>query len=150
MGIHDDCSAHACPESVESKYARQSLTNIRANVVSFLEIFTGADSLGFDDLIDDEGYEEVSERFVTNLNAVIAAIDVAQNPLYDEAITIDSDAAVTSCTNAFSQPDGGDSSDGVHGCRITGLLKRVTDDLKIDFVTIVDVSIPGSAQTDND
>lgn len=150
MGIHDDCSAHACPESVESKYARQSLPNIRANVVSFLDIFTGADSLGFDDLIDDEGYEEVSERFVTNLNAVIAAIDVAQNPLYDEAITIDSDAAVTSCTNAFAQPDGGDSSDGVHGCRITGLLKRVTDDLKIDFVTIVDVSIPGSAQTDND
>lgn len=150
MGIHDDCSAHACPESVESKYARHSLANIRGNVVSFLDIFTGIDGLGFDDLIDDEGYEEVSERFVTNLNAVIAAIDAAQNPLYEEAIAIDSNAAVTSCTNAFAQPDGGDSSDGVQGCRIAGLLKRVTDDLKIDFVTIVDVSIPGSAQTDND
>ena len=150
MGIHDDCSAQACPDSIESKYARNSLANIRANVVSFLDIFTGIEGLGFDDLIVDEGYEEVSERFVTNLNAVTAAIDAAQNDLYDEAIGIDSDAAVTSCTNAFAQPDGGDAGDGVHGCRITGLLKRVTDDLKIDFVTIVDVSIPGSAQTDND
>lgn len=150
LGIHDDCSSHACPDSIESKYARNSLANIRANVVSFLDIFTGIEGLGFDDLIVDEGYEEVSERFVTNLNAVIAAIDLAQNDLYDEAIGIDSDAAVASCTNAFAQPDGGDASDGVHGCRITGLLKRVTDDLKIDFVTIVDVSIPGSAQTDND
>ena len=34
--------------------------------------------------------------------------------------------------------------------QINGAIKRVTDDLKIDFVTIVGTSIPDSAQTDND
>jgi hypothetical protein len=29
-------------------------------------------------------------------------------------------------------------------------VKRVTDDLKIDFVTIIEVSIPGNVQSDND
>jgi hypothetical protein len=35
-------------------------------------------------------------------------------------------------------------------CSITGLLKRITDDLKIDFVTIVNVPVPGRVQSDND
>lgn len=150
LGIHDDCSARACPESVESKYAKNSLANIGNNTSSFLELFQGGEGSGFDDLIDEAGFPEVSERFVTSLNAAIAAIGVAENSLYDEALAIDNSTSETSCTNAFANPDGGDPSDGVHGCRIAGLLKRVTDDLKIDFVTIVEVSIPGSAQSDND
>jgi hypothetical protein len=30
------------------------------------------------------------------------------------------------------------------------MVKRIVDDLKIDFVTIVNVSIPGGSQADND
>ena len=150
LGIHDECSTYACPENVESKYSRNSLANVRANILTFLEIFQGGDGLGFDDLIIDEEFPEVSARFITNLNAVLAAIDASESALYDDALGIDDDSAVASCTNAFVAPDTGDPSDGVHSCRINGLLKRVTDDLKIDFVTIVGVSIPGSAQGDND
>lgn len=150
MGIHDGCSKNSCPDNVESKYTKQSLANIRANVVAFQEVFQGLEGLGFDDLINDKDFEEVSTRFVTNLNAVITAIDAAQATIFDEATGIDNEAAVTSCTNAFVEPDMGDPNDGVHACRVTGLLKRVTDDLKIDFVTIVGVTVPGSAQSDND
>ena len=150
LGIHDDCSAVSCPNNIESKYARNSLANIRENVVAFMSIFTGGEGSGFDDFIDDAGFPEVSERFRTNSDAVLTAIDAAQNALYDEALAIDDDATETACTNAFAQPDGGDPADGAQGCRITGLLKRITDDLKIDFVTIVEVQIPGSAQADND
>jgi hypothetical protein len=49
--------------------------------------------------------------------------------------------------NAAAAPDV--ESDLV-GCRLVGLLKRVSDDLKIDFVTIVGVSIPDGVQSDND
>ena len=154
LGIHDACSADSCPDQVESKYVRNSLANIHSNVTAWLEIFRGGpeggEELGFDDLIEFEEFPEVSTRFLTNLNAVIAAIDVAHVPLYEEALQIDSNAEVTACTNAFVEPDMGEPDDGVHGCRVTGLLKRVTDDLKIDFVTIVNVTVPGSAQADND
>lgn len=149
-GIHDDCSSHSCPATVESRFSRNSLANVRANVQSFLDMFQGLEGSGFDDLIEDDGFPEVSARFVANSQAVMAAIDVAPNSLYDEVLAIDNDTAETACTNAFAQPDGGDPADGSQSCRITGLLKRVTDDLKIDFVTIVEVEIPGSAQTDND
>ena len=149
-GIHDGCSDVACPDGVESKYARNSLANVRANTVAFLDLFNGADGSGLDDLIDDEGFPEVSNRFESNSQAVNEAIDRAPNALFDELIAIDSTADATACMNAFAEPDSGEPDDGFHGCRITGLLKRITDDLKIDFVAIVDVDIPGSAQTDND
>ena len=53
----------------------------------------------------------------------------------------------TACNNAFADPD---TSSDLVGCRLTGAVKRITDDLKIDFVTIVGVLIPDSAQADND
>ena len=150
-GIHDGCSDHACPERVESRFARNSLANVRANVAVFLDLFNGGeDGSGFDDLIDHEGHSDVSDRFQANADEVIEAIDDATDALYDELIAIDTNSEAAACMNAFAEPDSGESGDGLAGCRITGLLKRITDDLKIDFVTIVDVDIPGSAQTDND
>lgn len=149
-GINDGCSGVACPERVESKYARNSLANVRANTAAYLELFNGGDGSGFDDLIDDEGFPEVSDRFARNAEAVVEAIDRAPNALYDELIAIETSSGATACMNAFAEPDTGEPDDGLQGCRITGLLKRITDDLKIDFVAIVDVDIPGSAQMDND
>ena len=149
-GIHDSCSDFACPDGVESRYARNSLANVRANTEAFLDLFNGADGSGFDDLIVEEGFPEVSDRFASNAQAVNQAIDRAPNALFDELAAIDSTAEATACMNAFAEPDSGEPGDGFQGCRISGLLKRITDDLKIDFVTIVEVDIPGSAQADND
>ena len=146
-GIHDDCSAAACPDLVESPYARNSLTNIRTNAASFKTLFEGGDGLGFDDFIVNEEFADVAERFAANTQDIIDYIDDIDVALYDQVLSIQEDDRGTECLNAFSGPD---LRAELSACALVGLVKRVTDDLKIDFVTIVGVALPGGAQTDND
>ena len=148
LGINSSCSKIACPEIVESIYSENSFANIRDNLVAFRNLFTGADGSGFDDFITEEGFPEVSARFTENTDAAIAIIEgVSGGSLYQEALSINSESQATACNNAFADPD---TSSDLVGCRLTGAVKRITDDLKIDFVTIVGVLIPDSAQADND
>ena len=142
------CTNNSCPETVESKYSKNSLQNIRNNAVSFLEIFEGGAGRGFDDVISEAGFSEVNQSMQTAVADVIAAIDSIGTPLYDQALSIDSSSKATSCTNAFSNPGTMDAD--LPACSLNGLMKRITDLMKIDFVTIVGVNLPSGVQSDND
>ena len=146
-GIHDDCSGSACPELVESPYAANSLANIRANAASFKTLFEGGEGFGFDDFIVNEDFPDVAERFRVNTQALLDHIDGIDTPLHEQVLAVESEGRATECMNAFANPD---TRTELSACALLGLVKRVTDDLKIDFVTIVGVSVPGGAQTDND
>lgn len=146
-GLSAECSALTCPRLVESPYAENSYQNIRVNLLSFRNIFTGADGLGFDDYIDNEGFPDVSERFLDNILATLEVIDAADTSINAEVASIQTVADETACTNASAAPD---QPNQLNVCRLAGSIKRITDDLKIDFVTIVGVMIPDSAQSDND
>ena len=89
----------------------------------------------------------MAERFRANTQALIDHIDGIDTPLNEQVLAIESQDRATECMNAFANPD---TPAELSACSLLGLVKRVTDDLKIDFVTIVGVSIPGGAQTDND
>ena len=54
---------------------------------------------------------------------------------------------LTACTNAFANPE---SSSGPEICLLAGLMKKVTDDMKIEFALYLDVDLPEGAQGDND
>ena len=146
-GIHADCSDSACPDLVESPYAANSLANIRANAASFKTLFEGGEGFGFDDFIVNEEFADVADRFRTNTQALLDHIDGIDTPLNEQVLAIESEDRATECMNAFANPD---TPAELSACSLLGLVKRVTDDLKIDFVTIVGVSVPGGAQTDND
>jgi len=146
-GFSKDCSARTCPGLVESPYSQNSYKNVRENLLSFRNIFSGGGGLGFDDYIDNEGFPEVSTRFLGNINAAIAVVDAAEVSISAEVASIQTAADETACTNAFAAPD---QLSQLNACRLAGSIKRITDDLKIDFVTIVGVMIPDSAQSDND
>ena len=146
-GIHDDCSSTACPELVESPYARNSLANVSANTASFKTLFEGGEGLGFDDFIVNEEFAEVADRFVANTQDILDYLEYIDEALYDQVIAIEEGERGTECLNAFAGPD---LRAELSACTLVGLVKRVTDDLKIDFVTIVGVALPGGAQTDND
>ena len=146
-GIHDDCSTAACPDLVESPYAANSFANIRANAAAFKTLFEGGDGFGFDDFIVNEEFADVAERFSTNTQALIDYVAEIETSLYDQVLDIESADRGTECLNAFAAAD---LQAELSACTAVGLVKRVTDDLKIDFVTIVGVTIPGGAQTDND
>ena len=65
-----------------------------------------------------------------------------------QVVAIKGEAQETECTNAYTNPD--TVSEAFPMCTLYGLVKRIVDSLKIDFVTIVNVDIPGGSQSDND
>ena len=148
LGINPTCRLTTCPDSIESEYSLNSLINVRDNLVSFKNLFSGADGQGFDDFIRAEGFPEVSERILGNVNNAISIANSLTGSLLEESSRITSSAEETACSNAFASPDSASSDYGA--CRLTGAVKRVTDDLKIDFVTITGTNIPEGAQSDND
>ena len=147
LGLDKDCSSVTCPGLIESPYSETSLRNIRTNAAEFLTIFNGAGGLGFDDLINGEDFAEITARFQNQLSAVDSKIAGMSGSLSDQVALVQADTNDATCVNAFANP--GDES-AIAACSLAGLVKRVTDDLKIEFVTIVGVAIPGRAQSDND
>ena len=148
LGINPTCRLTTCPDSIESEYSLNSLVNVRDNLVSFRDLFSGADGQGFDDFIRAEGFPEVSARMLSNVNNAISIANSLTGSLLEESSRITSSAEETACSNAFANPDTASIDYGA--CRLTGAVKRVTDDLKIDFVTITGTRIPEGAQSDND
>ena len=147
LGIDPKCSGITCPNLVESPYSESSLRNIKVNTQEFLRIFNGVSGVGFDDLIADAGHADIANQFKSQSADVITRIDQIETSLSAQLATILTSNDETICMNAFANPD--DESD-LDACSLTGLLKRITDDLKIDFVAIVNVPVPGRVQSDND
>lgn len=147
LGINPKCSAMTCPDLVESPFSQSSLRNIKTNTQEFLRIFNGGSSVGFDDLIDNEGYASITNRFKTQSKDVIDFIDTINLSLTDQIASIQSIDDETTCTNSEANPDDDSALDA---CSLAGLLKKITDDLKIEFVSIVNVPVPGRVQSDND
>ena len=136
-----------CPDLIESPFSQSSLQNIKTNTQEFLRIYSGDNGIGFDDLIEDEGYAEIANRFKTQSMDVINLIDTIESSLTVQIASIQSIDDETSCTNSEANPEDDSLLDA---CSLAGLLKRITDDLKIEFVSIVNVPVPGRVQSDND
>tara|TARA_B110000027_G_scaffold109205_1_gene116569 strand:- start:3921 stop:5201 length:1281 start_codon:yes stop_codon:yes gene_type:complete len=147
LGLDKDCSSLTCPGLIESPYSETSLRNIRTNASEFLTIFNGGEGIGFDDLINGEDFGEITARFQNQLSVVDRKIAGMSGSLSDQVALVQADATDPTCVNAFANPD---FETAISACSLAGAIKRVTDDLKIEFVTIVDVAIPGRAQSDND
>ena len=149
VGIKAECPTISCPEQTESKYSEASFDNVKNNVQSFIDLYKGGTGSGFDDLITDADFADTAASIETTAQAVITAItNNSGTSIYDQATAINDATTDGACTNAYSAPD--PVTAGYSACSIAGLLKRVTDLLKIDFVTIVNVNLPGSVQSDND
>jgi predicted lipoprotein len=147
-GVKAECSSYSCADLIESPYSETSLTNIRNNLIGFREVFNGGDGVGFDDLINDADFADITSSVQTKIADAITNIDAASVSLNDQATAITDETTASACTNAYGSPD--TSSTDYSACSLTGLLKRITDVLKIEFVNIVGVNLPGSVQSDND
>lgn len=147
LGINPKCSPMTCPDLIESPFSQSSLRNIKTNTQEFLRIYSGDNGIGFDDLMEDKGYAEIANRFKTQSMDVINLIDTIESSLTVQIASIQSIDDETSCTNSEAYPEDDSLLDA---CSLAGLLKRITDDLKIEFVSIVNVPVPGRVQSDND
>jgi hypothetical protein len=137
-----------CPDYIESPYSEMSLEHIKVNTEQFMEIF----SSGLDELADEIAPGSWSNTFKGLINDVIDKINTIQasNPndsLSDQVASITSTDDRAACDSAYGSPD---TESELPMCSLGGLVKRVTDDLKIDFVIYLGVRLPDSAGGDND
>lgn len=145
-GLHSGCNAVACPDSVESPYSESSMANINANLEAFLLGFTGGDGLGFDDIFVHEGFAGVRDEFENTITEALVGTDHTSPSLLEDVSEQAQSGSEADCVNAAANPEG----HGGSACAAHGFLKRVTDRLRTDFITIVNLDLPERGQSDND
>jgi predicted lipoprotein len=131
LGVNAECVSGLCPEAIESRYANVSTANIQRNFLGFRRIFQGCGpqnrGLGFDDWLEAIGASELRERMLNALDGAQAALDALDPPL-EVSLTAHTDRVLN----------------------VYVALKTLTDLLKSDFVTVLDLELPVGAGTDND
>jgi predicted lipoprotein len=147
LGIVAACSSTTCPNMIQFPHSKLSLAAVNANIVSFQTLFDVNDETGFDAVIAERGFDDVSQRFIENTQVVRTHMGTMETDLNVQVDLVESGSA-TECVNAAANPD--IASDTLPACTLYGLIKRVVDDMKIDFVTILNVNLPGGTRADND
>jgi len=130
LGI-SGCSTEQCPDRLESLWAFWSKEHVIANLRGFQSLYLGGapgdDGLGFDDLLRDMGADDVADDMETALTAALDATEAVPGT-FREALTENEPAM----REAFMA------------------VQVVTDLLKSDFLSVLDLEAPDRAAGDND
>ena len=150
LGVDSLCSDEnlTCPDLLESPFSETTLHNVKTNAEQLYEIF----DLGLDDLADEVSGNNWSSSFKTlisgvvdQINSIVAADDYVSLKHFVNQIESSEDG--TACANAFNNPD---VASEFPACNLAGMMKRITDDLKIEFITYLGVDLPESTGGDTD
>jgi len=147
LGIVAACSSTTCPNLIEHPHSKLSLAAVSANLASFQRLFDVNDQTGFDAVISERGFDDVSQRFLLSIESARAYIKTIETDLNLQVSLVEADSS-SECMNAAANPDV--ASELLPACTLYGLIKRVVDDMKIDFVAILNVNLPGGTRADND
>ena len=126
-GISDLCTFDSCPSRRESKFANASAVHVAENLRGMLTLLKGGELNGFDDLLIAVGAEDVWVRLMTAIEQAIAVSDA-----------FDSDFETALATDATSL-------DAMHAA-----VRAVTDLLKSEFISTLDLELPQRVEGDND
>jgi predicted lipoprotein len=133
LGLVPDCinAPALCPAEVESRYAAVSTDHLRQNLVGFRRVFQGCGpdytGLGFDDWLVEVGASDLALSMSAATAAAQAAVDALDPPL-EQAIYVDPN-------------------------RVRALhtaIKAITDPLKTELVTVLNLDLPKASEGDND
>jgi hypothetical protein len=107
---------------------------------------------GLDNLANEIAPDDWSGTFKGLISDVINEITAMQaaapnSSLKDQVASIVSDNDASSCQSAFGSPE---TSSDFPICNLGGLVKRVTDDLKIEFISYLGVDLPEGSGGDTD
>lgn len=129
-GLSVECPTATCPELAENRWSDRSAQNVATNLRAFRRLLLGgepgSDGAGFDDFLVELGAPDLAARMESNL-----------------AIAIGSATAVTSMNAALT-------GDPTPVRQVHTDLKTVTDDLKSQFVTVLNLTVPDEGAGDND
>jgi uncharacterized protein len=132
LGISPNCATGStCPDAVESPYARVSTSNIAANLRGFRALFQGCGTdsagLGFDDWLNAVGQSALASSMLKALDGAEAAVRALDPPL--ERAIVEDPTKVRVVYDA---------------------VKALTDQLKLQFASVLDLGKPMGAEGDND
>lgn len=131
-----------CLREAELGLSDRAAFAIRANLGALRQAFTGAapgaDGPGFDDFLRALGQGELADRMTASLDEAIAKAGALPDAMIAALATDrDGDADV-------------DSADYPEIVAAHAAIKRFTDDLKSQFLTVLALEIPDDVATDND
>lgn len=131
-GISPLCGAPFCPQKAESRFARHSKENLHANLSGFQALLLGnapdePERVGFDDFLTARGAPELATQLAEETTSALLAVD-ALAPSLEEALVSDLPLVQTAHT----------------------AVKRLTDLLKSQFVTVLNLQVPDEGASDND
>lgn len=128
---YTDCFTATCPEAVELPFSHGSTLHIRNNLKGFRRLFQGCaddgSGLGFDDWLSAVGAGDLASRMLDALTGAESALASLPNAL-DTAVTAD----LASVQLAYAR------------------VKALTDLLKTEFVTVLNLELPAAVEGDND
>lgn len=132
LGMVAECISGHCPDAAESPYARRSLDSIAQNLHAFRLIFEGCQEayagFGFDDWLRAANPDgDLDRRMLEALKSAQQSVAEFQGSLED----------------AFY--DNPDAARHLHAA-----VKGVTDLLKTEFITVLNLELPMTAEGDND
>lgn len=127
----NSCGSASCVDDVESLFADNTVSNVKANMVALQSLFlggpVGTDAVGFDDYLIFEEHNELATQMAADIQAAIDAADAFEGSLLN---------AVT------NNPE-----------RVQDLhtaVKTVTDNLKSMFITYLSLELPITSAGDAD
>jgi predicted lipoprotein len=108
-------------------YSHHSVVNIENNLLAFQRLLTGEAGIGFINYLIDVGDQDTADSMSTDVQLAIDGVKSYQNSLAEALVN--NEAQVTQ-THAD--------------------VKKVTDKLKIDFITSLSLELPATSAGDND
>ncbi|MCP3064150.1 imelysin family protein [Myxococcus sp. K38C18041901] len=127
-----DCSSDICPELLESQFAGRSKKNLRQNLVGFRKVMEGCgpdfSGTGFDDVLAAVGAEAIATRMREQVLGADAALVAIEEEDLQQALVQDKPSVQ----------------------QVYAGFKGITDLLKTDFISTLDLEPPAGLEGDND
>jgi uncharacterized protein len=123
-----DCDTPTCPDALEHAYAKRSRDSVLQNLLAFQEVFAPAPpAIGFADLLRDVNAAPLADAMTKDLTDAIA---MAQALPADLGVMLTQDLQRVLDLHAA--------------------VKRLGDNLKTEFISVLDLELPARAEGDND
>ncbi|MBK6689853.1 MAG: imelysin family protein [Deltaproteobacteria bacterium] len=131
-GLSTSCPTPTCPEALESPWSKAAKDNLVANLQMFERLYLGnspeaAAAPGFDDFLIARGAPELAAQIQADTTDALARVGALPGTM-DQALTQDRNQVI----EAYEA------------------VKKVTDDLKTQFVTVLNLRVPDEGAGDND
>lgn len=131
-GISPSCDDDTCPEEQELPWSDRSLASIRANLEAFRALYHGGetddeDAYGFFDMLEELGAEELAAEMAQAIDAALDAVAAVEGTLSEALV---------------------DDLPGVRA--LHEAVKGITDLMKSQFVTVLNLRVPSEGAGDND